>query len=307
MRTERYIEPRDVPLDQFPASRVGAARMQDLASARSASHPRVHLGVEYARVAGSPLHLQVIVPPGDGEDDRLPLVLYVPGSGWGPQDLGQHLAALIAFARRGFVVAIVEYRPSDLAPFPAQVQDAVRALAFMRANAGRFRVDPDRVVAWGDSSGAHTSLLLAYGLEDPYFSGRDCGSSSVRCVVDYFGPTDLATMNDEPSICDHLGAESPEGVLMGGVDVLSAGERLERSRVLGQRARSRARPRVLILHGDRDRLVGFGQSATFADAVAEDGDEVELYRVIGADHGGSVFWADGTLDLVESFVRAALD
>ena len=57
------------------------------------------------------------------------------------------------------MVAALKYRHSDIAPFPAQMQDCKTAVRFMRKNAERFHCNKDRIALWGDSSGGHTVLM----------------------------------------------------------------------------------------------------------------------------------------------------
>src|SRR5690606_8210453 len=151
---------RQLDHTEFPASTRRSRGMRIIDADHAPQHGTTHLGVEYARKSGRALHLQIVVPPAEQEStETFPLVVYVQGSGWFEQQLGQALPALTAFGRRGYVVAIVEYRPSPVAPFPAQVRDTATAIRFLRRHAQEYRIDPDRVVLWGDSSGGHTTLL----------------------------------------------------------------------------------------------------------------------------------------------------
>jgi acetyl esterase/lipase len=125
-------------------------------------------------------------------------------------------------AERGYVVAFVEYRPSSVAGFPAQVRDVRTALRYLAAHAADFHIAPGPIALWGDSSGAHTAVLTALTSDDPYFSDEpiDAPAPEIYAVVDYYGPSDISRMNEEPSVQDHRAADSPEGLLIGGVDVL---------------------------------------------------------------------------------------
>ncbi len=65
-------------------------------------------------------------------------------------------------AKLGYVVAIVEYRPSDVALFPAQIIDAKYAVQYMVEHKDEYCVDPNNLILWGTSSGAHTALMTAF-------------------------------------------------------------------------------------------------------------------------------------------------
>lgn len=301
-----YVPPVAVGYEDFPESTRTAAGMLDLPADHAPAHPAVRLGVPYVRRATGPLHVHVVTPPVEPHE-RLPLVVYVQGSGWFAQDLGAGLPALVEVARRGYVVASVEYRPSPVAPFPAQALDVATAVRWLRAHADDLQVDPARVALWGDSSGGHTTLM-AYVAGDGPVVGEDgdVPPLGVRCFVDYYGPTDVGTMNCEPSTMDHLAADSPEGVLLGGVPVLADPARLAPTVVAHHvRADVRLAP-LLMVHGSKDRLVPFGQSVTLFETLRDAGQDVTFYRLRGADHGGPPFWQPAVLDVVDAFLRRHL-
>ncbi len=152
----------------------------------------------------------------------MPCIVYVQGSAWMKQNVYANLPQLMEFAKRGYVIAIVEYRPSSVAPFPAQVQDAKTAIRFMRKNANTYGVDEDNVFIWGDSSGGHTALMVGLTTNNSELDTDDLNgyATKVNAVVDFYGPTDITKMNDEPSILDHVSPKSPEGQLLGGKNVL---------------------------------------------------------------------------------------
>ncbi|MBN1933610.1 MAG: alpha/beta hydrolase [Anaerolineae bacterium] len=265
-----------------------------------------HLGVEYARKSGVPLHLHIIEPmQREGETLTFPLILFVQGSAWFKQNTGLSLIQLGRFARRGFVVAIVEYRPSTLAPFPAQIKDTKTAIRFMIKHAAAYHVDPERILLWGDSSGGHTVVMAGVTLDNPTLDDESPTNDpiSLKAVIDYYGPSDVSKMCQEPSTMDHVAPDSPEGMLIGGMNVLENPERVRPTVPMTYISPERAIPPILILHGDKDRLVPFGQSVMLFEALKKAGQVTECYQVKGADHGGAPFWTEAVLDIVEAFVR----
>lgn len=308
-RATHLVAPAPADHDDFPESTRSSIGMRVLQADPTPRFGRAHLGVQYARKSGMPLHLQVLEPPLAPESTaRFPLVAYVQGSGWLAQDLGLSVPALAEFARRGYVVAVVEYRPSTVASFPAQVKDTATAIRFLRRNAARFHIDPEHVALWGDSSGGHTTLMTYVTEGDPAYSDESVADEplDIRCFVDYYGPTDFSRMNDEPSTQDHLGPDSPEGRLLGGVDVLANPDVLAPTVVMNHVAPAPRRRPLLMVHGSKDRLVPFGQSVLMHDALREAGQDVTFYQLKGADHGGAPFWQDEVLDLVDGFLTAHL-
>ena len=160
--------------------------------ARSVTWPTPEVGymmnilpdIVYQSLDGEDQHLQICLPldtlfiPADLTVKR-PLVVYVPGSAWHRQDVWKGVDKARYFVSRGYIFAIVEYRPSDVAPFPAQIRDAEAAVRFLTEHAEEYHIDLDRVALWGDSSGGHTVVSLA--AERPELA---------RCVVDWYAPMD---------------------------------------------------------------------------------------------------------------------
>jgi acetyl esterase/lipase len=307
--TSAIIEPQESTYAAFPASTLAAEGMRVLPADLSGRSCMIHIGVEYAQKSAMPLHLHIIEPRlHEGEDASFPLVIFIQGSAWFAQKTGQELAQLARFARRGFVIAVVEYRPSPVAPFPAQVKDTKTALRFMRKHAAVYHADPGKVIVWGDSSGGHTAVMVGVTLDDPALDDESPADDPlVACaIVDYYGPSDISRMNEEPSIMDHRGPATPEGMLIGGLPVLEHPEKVRPTIPMTHLTREKPIPPFLIIHGDKDRLVPFGQSVMLFEALKAAGKEVEFYKLAGADHGGPAFWTEDALDLVERFVRRYL-
>ena len=165
--------------------------------------------VVYATKDGHDLKLQIVMPqPYDDTQRRFPCIMYVRGSAWMKQDLYADVPQISAMAKRGYVIAIVEYRPSDVATFPAQRDDAVTAIEYMRAHADEYGVDERNIFVWGSSSGAYTAL----------FTGLHIGHDTLpetNGIIAYFPPMDVLHMKDDPTAATKGDAESPEGLLIG--------------------------------------------------------------------------------------------
>lgn len=307
-----FVKPRLIRPADFPASTWGAPGMDVIDADLTPRHGMVRLGVEYANKSGMALHLQVILPPmtmdepGQLPASRFPLVVFVQGSAWLEQELGQALPALVDFSKRGYVVAIVEYRPSFVATFPAQVRDARTAVRFLRDHAAQFAIDPGRVAMWGDSSGGHTTVLTYLTGDDQEYSDEPLDDLGIACYVDYYGPSNIARMNEEPSIQDHVDATSPEGRLIGGRDVWANPLAVAPTVLMNHIDPGKKLPPLLIMHGDKDRLVPFAQSVALYQALVEAGAPVQFYQLHGADHGGPAFWQKPVLDIVDQFLRSNL-
>lgn len=223
--------------------------------------------------------LDLYLPKGDGPT---PLVVWVHGGGWegGSKADGGLARALLP---RGYAVAAINYRLSKHAPFPAQIEDVKAAVRFLRANAGKYHLDPDHFGAAGASAGGHLVALLGTsgGAKDLDGDGgsKDV-SSAVQAVVDFFGPTDLVKLSPPGA------KNNPVTRLLGG----TTGEKKD----LAVKADpityvDPKDPPFLIIHGDKDTLVPLSQSELLQAALKKAGVESELLVIPGAGHGNGVF------------------
>lgn len=262
----------------------------------------VYKDVVYEHRSGTDLHLQIIRPKGK---NVLPCVVYVVGSAWFKQNCQHQIGNMSRFAERGFVVAIMEYRHSGIATFPAQMLDCKNAVRFMRRNAAKYGVDTRNVFVWGDSSGAHTVLMagLTSGntrLDDPDYADI---SPAVNAIVAYYPPTDLTCIKDVPTAISKGEAESAEGQLLGHRAIADIMDEARAASPNYYVSRSEPTPPVMIATGTRDRIVPFQQSDIMARCLAEHGKQFTFLALKDADHGSWEFWTRAMFDRVETFMR----
>lgn len=257
--------------------------------------------VVYAKYGEMERRLQVIVP--QHAEYKFPLVVFIQGSAWRKQDLYTAIPNLCHIASKGYVVASVEIRDTDITRFPAAIEDVKCAIRFMRKNAEEYGLDRNRVAVWGDSSGGHLSLMTGLTMGE-YDNGLYSEQTDeVSAVIDYYGVTDLITLGKYNNILDHDAADSPEGLFIGG-RVKDHVELAKKASPLHQEL-SKKIPPVLIIHGDSDNIVHVNQSIEMYKALKKHGQKVSFYKVIGADHGISV-WNSQVLDITEKFLSATL-
>jgi len=221
--------------------------------------------------------------PSGGEIRLHAVIIWVHGGAWLAASKEQCPAR--RFVEQGYVVASINYRLSQHAIFPAQIQDCKAAVRWLRANAGRYRLDPERFGVWGASAGGHLAALLGTaGNVKEFDVGENLDrSSAVQAVCDFFGPTDFAKMSDFASTMDHDAADSPESKLIGGA--------VQENKAKAQRANpttyvTKDDPPFLIVHGDKDPLVPHNQSELLLDALKKANVQARLYTVAGGGHGG---------------------
>jgi acetyl esterase/lipase len=215
-----------------------------------------------------------------------------------------NIPSIAQFARRGYVVAVAQYRPSTVATFPAQVVDIKAAVKFMKKNAAQYGIDPEQCFVWGDSSGGHTVAMLGVTGDDILPCPDDPEASvAVRGVIDFFGPSDIARMSEFPSVMDHTLPTSPEGFLLGGINVFENKEKAAAAAPQTYITKERRIPPFLLVHGDCDKIVPFGQSVLLYEKLRDTGKKVDFYKLEGADHGSGEFSSSAVYDLMEAFIK----
>ncbi len=255
------------------------------------------------------LQLDLYLP--DNFAPPYPVVVWVHGGGWMSGNR-RAVGRANLLCPEGIAVAGIDYRFSDVAQWPAQIHDCKGAIRWLRANAGTYGLDPDRIGAWGSSSGGHLVACLGtmggvgeirIGNRDVDLEGTTGGnlefSSRLQAVADWFGPTDFVHMRELPS-SNHDGEGSAESLLVGGP--------IQENPDLCVAANSIPfvtpdDPPFLIMHGTSDPVVPYAQSEWLARALRlEGGVDVTFFPVQGAGHGGTAFEENDNL-VVEHFVR----
>jgi acetyl esterase/lipase len=187
-------------------------------------------------------------------------------------------------------------------PAPAFLQDVKAAIRFLRKNAAEYDIDPDRVCAWGTSSGGNAALMVGLTADDPAFETdeHEGFSTAVNCVVDCFGPTDLVKMIDV-QYRKPLNKENLMYVL-GGANEEHYQENLTAISPIHYVTPGRELPPFLILHGDADPVVLYEDSEAFYGQLIANGYEADLVRVTDAPHEGN-FWSRELLDIIFDFIK----
>lgn len=297
------IQPINISREQFPKSNVKSDGMITLNICCDNSSMEYIPDIEYINRDGISLYIQLVLPY--DRTENTPLVIYVPGSAFRWQNVKRVIPAISLLANRGFAIAMVQYRGSEVSPFPAQMLDTKAAVRFMKINAHKYGFNPDNVYLMGDSSGGHTVLMagLTAGIEKFEEEIYSEVSSSVKGIIDLYGPTDITKMNDELSSLSHIEPDSPEGCLLGRVNVLEHPELTGPTVVMNYIDSAREIPPILIFHGTNDELVPFGQSCMLYDKLVKCNKKATFYAIDNAHHGGREFWSNQVLDIIEEFIK----
>ena len=259
--------------------------------------------IVFSSANGEELALQLLKPMWKSAGSGFPLVVFIQGSAWTKPDQFWQIPQLSMLARRGYVIASVTHRSCWNAPAPAFLQDVKTALRFLRTHAAEYDINPERVCAFGTSSGGNTALMLGLTGNDLAFeTGEWAGvSTAVNCVVDCFGPTDLNKMIEE-----QYGAmpRDKENLLyaLGGADPAAYQQTLSQISPIQYVKEGVSLPPFLILHGDADTVVLYEDSEALYDKLIACGHEADFVHITDAPHEGS-FWSGELLDIIFDFIE----
>ena len=239
--------------------------------------------VVYGKGGGKDLKLDILRPK-QAPAGPMPVVVYIHGGAWKAGSKSGMPPLCNRLAQQGYFCASVEYRFSQEAVFPAQIEDCKCAIRFLRAHAKEYKINPDRIGVWGHSAGGHLVALLgtagdAKDLEGT--GGWQDQSSRVQCVIDCFGPTDFTVV---PKGLEGVKEQmsSPVTQLIGGPIPENMEKAAKASPITYV---TKDDPPILIMHGDQDPTVPLDQSQRFYEALKKAGVDATLHVVKGAGHG----------------------
>jgi alpha-L-fucosidase 2 len=242
----------------------------------------------YASPGGVALHLDAYLLRGP---ERHPAVIYVHGGGWtgGSKKMaGMARLLLPVLNGAGFSAFSIEYRLAPAYPYPAALEDVRAAIRYVRAHADELRIAPDRIALAGSSAGGHlVALVGTTPCDGP--AGREPAGCGARTIIDLYGPADLRGWVNVPAVRAFLGPRLTSN----------------RKRLLAEASPianvCRGDLPTLILHGDRDPVVPYAQSAAFQRALQAAGVPSRLVTIPGGSHGTN--WTHGGLNWQRDIVR----
>jgi acetyl esterase/lipase len=244
--------------------------------------------------------------PEQAADSPLPLIVCIHGGGWrGGSKAWCPMAYMVG---RGCAVASVEYRFSQKAVFPAQIQDCQAAIRWLRANRKKYNFDPDHIGVIGASAGGHLVALLGTAGGKKAFApigGNEEQSDRVQAVCDYYGPTDFNTVMqqaaDDKNVKNIFQFNTPSDPYSGLIGVSLGSDKHKSDAVSPVHYVSQDNPPILILHGTFDSLVPYAQSTEFVGALKAKGVDVLLQTLPGSGHGGPAFGKPALATLITNF------
>jgi acetyl esterase/lipase len=238
--------------------------------------------------------LDIYLP--DSGDGLFPVIVAIHGGAFmGCDKADMQVLPMLESLKRGYAVVSINYRLSWEAKFPALVQDAKAAIRWIRANAKQYKLDPNKIGAWGGSAGGYLSTMLGtsagiQGLEDLSLGDPD-QTCHVQAVVAWYGPTNFLKMDEQlaesgllaPPGFRHNEANSPESLLLGQT-ITEIPEKVQTSNP--ETYVRPGGPPFLLQHGKKDSVVPVQQSIEFAAKLRQElgEDRVRLELLEGAEH-----------------------
>ncbi len=234
-----------------------------------------------------------------------PVMVFIHGGGWhaGSKN-GVPVFLRKANAEGWLTVVSVEYRFTQVAVHPAQVEDCTRAIQFVRLNAKKWNIDPERIGVTGGSAGGHLTAYMGTqddkakpASDDPV----EQQSSRVLFAIPFAGPTDWNLLDKIEH--NHPGYRQLIGYKPGTPFADMAADRIKD--VSPVSFVSKDDPPMLIIHGDADKIVPFEHAKSLERAMKDCGVPVELYVVKGGSHSVAGASGEGAVQ-ADAYMRKKL-
>jgi acetyl esterase/lipase len=213
--------------------------------------------------------------PGTG-NGPFPVVVLIHGGGWrsgDKRDMARHAGPL---TKEGYACFSINYRLTPEGRFPRDVEDCKAAVQWLRRQAGRLNIDPDRIAAMGGSAGGHLAAFIGATDDHDGFNDDEFSTSGrVQAVVALYGVFDFTAMGVRTGgLRKFAYLRSPDGKEEAFLQKISPATYI-----------SPDDPPVLMIHGVEDSLVPVEQSRLYSQALTDAGIENELILVEGVGHG----------------------
>lgn len=290
-------------LTRYLLTAFAALALAPAALAQEPNYTRTE-DVIYGRKDGLAMTMDIFAPK-DKEKANGKGIIWCVSGGWFSRKPGG-IGPGQEFVNRGYTVFAVVHGSQPKYTIPEVLEDMHRAVQFIKANAKKYNVDPDKLGISGGSAGGHLSLMQGCAPLPGKKDSKDpveMQSSKVAAVACFFPPTDFLNYGKEGEVA--LG----DGTLKGfrppfdfwerekGTNKLVVIEDQERRKAIGKQISpvyhvTKDSAPALIIHGDADPIVPIQQAELIIAKMKENNVPCELQVRKGAPHGGPAFAND---------------
>ncbi|MBD7914961.1 alpha/beta hydrolase [Clostridium sp. Sa3CUN1] len=257
--------------------------------------------VQYKNTHGVPLTLDIYEAKKTLKNGS-PVLLYVHGGSWvyGTKEIPNVISPLLdAFREEGFVIISTSYElMRGEENFNKQISDIKDTIRWIYKNKEEYNFNTDKIGVIGASSGAHLSLIATYSKEDEFIDDEDLKNypSNIKFLVDFFGPTDLNTLDmnnvtwDLQQVIDSLGNNKEEIFnKYSAINYVDSNE-----------------PNTLIVHSKKDSLVPYSNAEILYNKLLEKKNKVNIITLEGASHDFSEFDIDEIISVGTKMLKFIL-
>lgn len=257
--------------------------------------------VQYKNTNGIPLTLDIFEAKKSLKKGS-PVLLYVHGGSWvyGTKEIPDVISPLLdAFREEGFVIISTSYElMRGEENFNKQIADIKDTIRWIYKNKEEYNFNTDKIGVIGASSGAHLSLIAAYSSEEEFVDDDDLKNypSDIKFLIDFFGPTDLNTLDmsnvtwDLQQVIDSLGNNKEE--IFNKYSPINYVDNNE--------------PNTLIIHSKKDSLVPYNNAEVLYDKLIEKKNKVSIITLEGASHDFSEFDIDEIISVGTKMLKFIL-
>lgn len=239
------------------------------------------------------LRMDIIYPK--YTEKRYPCIVWICGGAWTQVSKNAHLPYLADLARRGFVVASVDYRLGHEAPFPGALIDIKAAIRYLRAHADRYSIDTKKFGVAGESAGGYLTAMTALAKNKEFEVGNYLDySSAVQAACPWYIPCDLV------KLFNLHGYKIP--FFAGDVNDKEYVNYISPISYITEDA-----PPFLLLHGTNDTTVPLDQGKSFYEALVAKNVNARLIILEGEEHAGPQFFQRKLWDIVADFFKTSLN
>lgn len=232
-----------------------------------------------------------------------PVVVFLHGGAWVSGDksfLSDRMPLVNTLLQNGYLVASVNYRLASESPWPAQINDAKSAIRFLRANAGKYGIDPDGIAVFGESAGAHLAMMLGVTNDGSRFVDIKDGngastSAKVQAVISDFGISDVDDWGKLPGEVNLDMIAEDKNLLFGVTDGGTYSQEQAEDASPLHYVTANAAP-MFLAHGLNDTMVSYQQTVMMEQALTQAGAKhVETWYPDEGQHGQvDVFCSNAT-------------